>query len=95
MIEVVLNDRLEKKVRVKRIDDDTIGDLKSWWRLKPVPEQTRFESRNVRHIETTMKTTRASKRQRKELMLCNNHCNNHSNKCSRQCRESIPRQQLE
>ncbi|KAK6138099.1 hypothetical protein DH2020_028163 [Rehmannia glutinosa] len=28
MIEVVLNDRLGKKVRVKCNDDDTIGDLK-------------------------------------------------------------------
>ncbi|CAL9757515.1 unnamed protein product [Musa acuminata subsp. burmannicoides] len=28
MIEVVLNDRLGKKVRVKCNEDDTIGDLK-------------------------------------------------------------------
>ncbi|KAL1353658.1 ubiquitin-like protein 5 [Arachis ipaensis] len=28
MIEVVLNDRLGKKVRVKCNDDDTMGDLK-------------------------------------------------------------------
>jgi ubiquitin-like protein 5 len=28
MIEVVLNDRLGKKIRVKCSEDDTIGDLK-------------------------------------------------------------------
>ncbi|BAF27575.2 hypothetical protein NC651_011796 [Populus alba x Populus x berolinensis] len=30
MIEVVLNDRLGKKVRVKCNEDDTIGDLKDY-----------------------------------------------------------------
>ncbi|KAK1586578.1 hypothetical protein Q3G72_003903 [Acer saccharum] len=33
MIEVVLNDRLGKKVRVKCNDDDTIGDLKKTMRF--------------------------------------------------------------
>ena len=34
MIEVVLNDRLGKKVRVKCNDDDTVGDLKKCVRAR-------------------------------------------------------------
>jgi hypothetical protein len=30
MIEITVNDRLGKKVRVKCNEDDTIGDLKVW-----------------------------------------------------------------
>ncbi|WRX12565.1 hypothetical protein QQP08_005052 [Theobroma cacao] len=43
MIEVVLNDRLGKKVRVKCNDDDTIGDLK-----KLVAAQTGTRSDKIR-----------------------------------------------
>ncbi|TXG49535.1 hypothetical protein EZV62_025410 [Acer yangbiense] len=42
MIEVVLNDRLGKKVRVKCNDDDTIGDLK-----KLVAAQTVIDKSNL------------------------------------------------
>lgn len=37
MIEVILNDRLGKKVRVKCNDDDTIGDLKKLVAARPPP----------------------------------------------------------
>ncbi|KAI3705205.1 hypothetical protein L1987_75439 [Smallanthus sonchifolius] len=43
MIEVVLNDRLGKKVRVKCNDDDTIGDLK-----KLVAAQTGTRAEKIR-----------------------------------------------
>lgn len=43
MIEVVLNDRLGKKVRVKCNEDDTIGDLK-----KLVAAQIGEEARHQR-----------------------------------------------
>lgn len=43
MIEVVLNDRLGKKVRVKCNEDDTIGDLK-----KLVAAQTGTRSEKIR-----------------------------------------------
>ncbi|ONK63940.1 uncharacterized protein A4U43_C07F20480 [Asparagus officinalis] len=45
MIEVVLNDRLGKKVRVKCNEDDTIGDLK-----KLVAAQTGTLSRTMRSM---------------------------------------------
>ncbi|KAB5544143.1 hypothetical protein DKX38_012255 [Salix brachista] len=43
MLEVVLNDRLGKKVRVKCNDDDTIGDLK-----KLVAAQTGTRAEKIR-----------------------------------------------
>ncbi|KAK6926788.1 hypothetical protein RJ641_008507 [Dillenia turbinata] len=43
MIEVVLNDRLGKKVRVKCNEDDTIGDLK-----KLVAAQTGTRAEKIR-----------------------------------------------
>lgn len=46
MIEVVLNDRLGKKVRVKCNEDDTIGDLKKLAaaQLGTRPEKLRIQS---------------------------------------------------
>ncbi|RWW30400.1 hypothetical protein GW17_00005016 [Ensete ventricosum] len=46
MIEVVLNDRLGKKVRVKCNEDDTISDRRSWWRRRRAPVPTRSASRS-------------------------------------------------
>lgn len=37
MIEVIANDRLGKKVRVKCDSDDTVGDLKVQFHLPPAP----------------------------------------------------------
>lgn len=46
MIEVVLNDRLGKKIRVKCNEDDTIGDLK-----KLVAAQTGTRPEKVRLLD--------------------------------------------
>ncbi|KAM3689164.1 hypothetical protein ACJW31_09G025600 [Castanea mollissima] len=58
MIEVVLNDRLGKKVRVKCNEDDTIGDLRSLWRLRLVRGPTRLGSRSG---TTSTRTTSLSR----------------------------------
>ncbi|VVA17344.1 PREDICTED: ubiquitin [Prunus dulcis] len=54
MIEVVLNDRLGKKVKVKCNEDDTIGDLK-----KLVAAQTGTRSDKIRIQKWTMKSMTA------------------------------------
>lgn len=33
MIEVLVNDRLGKKIRVKCLEDDTVGDFKRFYRF--------------------------------------------------------------
>jgi len=49
MIEVVLNDRLGKKVIVKCMPNDTVGDLKKLAALMlgTLPEKLRFQKWNI------------------------------------------------
>ncbi|CAO2046683.1 unnamed protein product [Urochloa humidicola] len=54
MIEVVLNDRLGKKVRVKCNEDDTIGDLK---RLVAAQTGTRAEKIRIQSTPSTRTTS--------------------------------------
>merc|ERR1711924_269353 len=63
MIEVVLNDRLGKKVRVKCNEDDTVGDLKKLVAAQTGTRRTRSEFRSgTRSIRTTSRwrTTRST-----------------------------------
>lgn len=72
MIEVVLNDRLGKKVRVKCNEDDTIGDLK---KLAAAQLGTRPEKLKIQKWYTVYKG------KRKVLYcdaLCVIHCTNSS-----------------
>jgi ubiquitin-like protein 5 len=54
MIEVVLNDRLGKKVRVKCNEDDTIGDLK---KLVAAHLRTRSEKLKIQKWYTSTRIT--------------------------------------
>lgn len=47
MIEVVVNDRLGKKVRVKCLAEDSVGDFKKYCPCKLAPNQTKLCCRRV------------------------------------------------
>jgi ubiquitin-like protein 5 len=51
MIEVVLNDRLGKKVRVKCNEDDTIGDLKKLAAAQLGKGPRSLDSKVVYHLQ--------------------------------------------
>ncbi|ONK70672.1 uncharacterized protein A4U43_C04F310 [Asparagus officinalis] len=77
MIEVVLNDRLGKKVRVKCNEDDTIGDLK-----KLVAAQTGTRSDKIRiqkwsgHSRRSLKVSLVTESSVAWEMTCNDLNNN-------------------
>ena len=60
MIEVILNDRLGKKIRVKCNEDDTIGDLK-----KLVAAQTGTRPEKIRCVSLSLSPSPLGRREKK------------------------------
>ena len=61
MIEVILNDRLGKKIRVKCNEDDTIGDLK-----KLVAAQTGTRPEKIRCVSLSLSLSFATREEGKK-----------------------------
>ena len=60
MIEVICNDRLGKKIRVKCNPDDTVGDLKKRLLFRTqVPERIDMRQKEVRRAEGPLKPQNA------------------------------------
>ena len=64
MIEVILNDRLGKKIRVKCNEDDTIGDLK-----KLVAAQTGTRPEKIRCVSLSLSLSFATREEGKKRAL--------------------------
>ena len=63
MIEVILNDRLGKKIRVKCNEDDTIGDLK-----KLVAAQTGTRPEKIRCVSLSLSPSPLGRREKKRAL---------------------------